>query len=188
MRRDRSLCAVLIGTLLLAATAAHATQVRPLNLEEMTERADRIFRGALVASRSGFDPALGLETTALTFEVQRGVKGPRGGRVTIRVVGGAQERLAGLPDMRPGEEVILFLYPDSRLGLTSAVGLAQGAFSVARDKAGREHATNLFGNAGLFRGLSPEASRRLGRRDGADRPGPFAADELLDAAERLGAR
>ena len=39
--------------------------------------------------------------------------------------------IPGIPSYQRGEEVVLFLHADSRLGLTSPVGLFQGVFHLA---------------------------------------------------------
>ena len=75
----------------------------------------------------------GVPTTRITFQVDEPVRGVRRGQIlTVREWGGlwqAGERY------REGERVLLFLYPSSRLGLTSPVGGARGRFRV--DRAGR---------------------------------------------------
>jgi hypothetical protein len=67
-------------------------------------------------------------TVSITFHVDKGVRGLKTGQnLTVREWAGlwaSQERY------RPGERVFLFLYPPSRLGLTSPVNGDSGRLSV----------------------------------------------------------
>ncbi len=71
--------------------------------------------------------------TQITFRVENAIRGTRSGQtVTVREwagLWGAGERY------RLGERVLLFLYPRSKLGLTSPVGGASGRYEV--DHAGQ---------------------------------------------------
>jgi hypothetical protein len=70
-------------------------------------------------------------TMRITFRVEQAVRGTQtGANITIRQWVGlwnSGERY------RVGERVVLFLYPRSKLGLTSAVGGARGRFTLTRD-------------------------------------------------------
>ncbi len=72
-----------------------------------------------------------LRSIQITFAAEQGVRGTRtGSRFTIRESSGlwsAGERY------RVGERLLLFLYPPSRLGLTSSVGRARGRFAIDRN-------------------------------------------------------
>jgi hypothetical protein len=184
---------LLLAGLLVATSLLQASQVRPVNLEEMTERAATIFAGRCIESSASVDPDLGRVVTLATFEVDRAVKGELGDTVTVKLLGGgpegggAETSIAGLPGFRPGEEVVLFLYGESRLGLSSPVGLGQGKFTVFEDKQGGRIAVNAFGNAHLTRGLSQEAQRLLApTMTGWNEPGELDPKTLLDMVEALG--
>jgi hypothetical protein len=152
----------------LALSHAEASRVRPVNVEEMTERAARIVTGRCTEVRTVADPVLGVELTEITLEVERSLKGEPAPRITFRTLGAASvdepplRGVVGMPRFRPGEKVILFLYAESRSGLTSPVGLGQGKFLVVKDKQGREVALNGAGNRVLFDRLSPQALSRVG--------------------------
>ena len=70
-------CLVTLVTVVacLLPSLSNASQVRPVNLEEMTERAETIFSGRCVQVRSMPDPQTGGTVTRATFEVHRVVKG-----------------------------------------------------------------------------------------------------------------
>jgi hypothetical protein len=134
------------------------------------------------------------------------LKGRLGERVVIRQFGtrsprpaahGARAvvaRVPAMPTYEVGQELLLFLVGDSQLGLTSPVGLGQGAFRVEDDGSGGRVAVNAFGNAGLFRGLSAAAAARALGAEGlgagesallaADK-GPVPLDPLLGLVRRL---
>ncbi len=174
------------------ALPALASQIRPLNLEELTDRADRIFSGRCVAVRVARDPELDRDVTIVTVAVTRAVKGEIHGQVVFKMLGrqevGEPEAtgVEGLPRFRRGEEVILFLYGDSPAGLTSPVGFGHGKFSVTKDKKGQRQAINAFANTLLFDRLSLGAKERLApgieRQSGRKAIPP---DALLDMVEKL---
>ena len=168
-----------------------ATQVRPLNLEQMTERAATIFTGVCTEVRVERDPNVGWVSVA-SFEVERTVKGRVARTATVRLLGGQPDleprstSIAGMPGFHRGDEVVLFLYGTSALGLTSPVGLGQGRFTVVRDKAGKKLAINAFGNDRLLDGLAPAKRERLGA-DAAPSPGAkgIEVDALLEVTTGL---
>jgi hypothetical protein len=91
-----------------------------------------IFSGTAVKVEH-FKPTGSPGITQITFRVESAIRGVRQGQVIkIREWGGlwsAGERY------RAGERVLLFLYPNSKLGLTSPVGGALGRYQV--DKTGQ---------------------------------------------------
>ena len=127
------------GLILLLPAAPQAAE-RPLppsapqmeNLHSLTRRSGYIFAGTVkavehIAPTGGH--AVGV--MRITFQVDSGIRGVRKGqKLVIR-------EWAGLWELgeryRPGERVLLFLYPPSKLGLTSPVGGAMGRFPVDRD-------------------------------------------------------
>jgi hypothetical protein len=187
----RALLFALLACTLLTFPPAYASRVRPINLEEMAQRADRIFVGRCIRVRAEVDRDLGQMVTYATFLTRRTVKGSAHGTVTIKLLGdqieddGPSRGVEGVPRFREGEEVVLFLYGDSGRGLTSPVGLGQGKFVVSRDKQGKRQAFNALGNETLLRGLSPGALKKLG--DLATRPAHEGVDPdaLLDMVQRI---
>jgi len=182
----------LLACTLLCFSLAHASRIRPINLEEMALRADRIFLGRCTGVQVERDPDLGQMVTYATFVTRRTVKGSANGKVTIKLLGdqvedgGPGRGIEGAARFREGEEVVLFLYGDSGRGLTSPVGLGQGKFVVFEDKQGKRLALNAFGNETLFRNLSPGTRRKLGDLSTRPARGGIDPDALLDMVERLG--
>lgn len=150
----------------------------------MTLRADRIFSGRCVATEVIRHPATGLRATRVTFEVERAVKGDLGATVTLTLLGRGDAARgpdpAAMPRFVPGARVVLFLYADSPLGLTSPVGFGAGSFSVVLDKEGRERAVNAVGNRNLPHGPADRSTH--GRAGEVHGPSPA---EILDAAAAL---
>ena len=133
-----------IGALLLAcASAVLAQDVEGFVVQSFAQSAARIFRGRCVEAEpvSVRVPGGVIAATRYTFEVGEGLKGVAKARRTSfvqvgRPSGGANDlgQLAGLPTYAPGSEYVLFLLPESRIGLTSPAGSAEGAFLVAGDR------------------------------------------------------
>jgi hypothetical protein len=123
---------------LIAAAAAQTPAITGLaavpNLAQLTRSAGYIFSGTVTSvARAAPETPGQIGPTRITFRVAEAVRGVRAGQI-ITV-----NEWAGLWDAgeryHPGEQVMLFLYPPSRLGLTSAVGGAQGRFGI--DSSGR---------------------------------------------------
>ena len=142
----------LLFTITIIATQAFANS-RAVNLAEMTSTAGRIVHGKVVEIREGQHPKN--EQMAVTFvkvEVTEMLKGESAREVTFMQFGSShQQYVAHLPKYSVGEEVVLFLYPESKLGLTSPVGEGQGKFVVRDDvRTGKRVLRNEQLNRSLF--------------------------------------
>jgi len=115
--------------------------------KQLSRRAGMIFAGTVLApatqpgsNGAGTTNRLVLGTAAgttpavqLSFRVDEGIAGVEKGKVlTIREWTGAQDRLR---PVSPGQHFLIFLYPPSRLGLTSPVGGSLG--QIALDASGQ---------------------------------------------------
>jgi hypothetical protein len=98
----------------------------PFSFPQMVQLAGMIFSGQVTAVGHGNGP--GPAATTVTFQVQQAIHGVAAGEtLTIREWAGlwsTGERY------RVGERVFLFLYPPSKLGLTSPVAGNIGRFAV----------------------------------------------------------
>ena len=143
MRNAAPHIAVVAATLLFGSMErVGATMVARLPLKRMAEKADRIVYATVVDVQVGRD-ASGVPATWVTLEVARTLKGRATIRLAIKQYGtstpladGTVTRVSGLPRYTVGEEIVLFLRPDSTLGFTSPVGFTQGAYRV-RQRGGR---------------------------------------------------
>lgn len=105
-----------------------------------------IFSGTVLKVEHTAQPAFpGI--TQITFKVENGIRGiHRGQNITVREWSGlwnSGERY------HTGERVLLFLYPQSKLGLTSPVGGALGRYEV-------DHAGRVMANSS---GITPKLVR-----------------------------
>ncbi len=66
-------------------------------------------------------------TVAVTFQVERALRGANAGELTIHEWAGLW---TGAPRYRPGDHLLMFFYPPSKLGLTSPVGGELGRFAI----------------------------------------------------------
>ncbi len=149
-----ALATALLALAIHAATASALTLL-PLDLGALTSGAGRIFVGHVLDVASGRD-ANGLPAVWTTFRVDEPLKGAPAQHVTVKQLGiafgGGGAAVAphpGLPAYRRGEEVLLFVHPESTLGFTSPVGLAQGCFRI-RERNGGRVAENDLGNRNLL--------------------------------------
>lgn len=183
---------------------------KQVNLAEMVEDAGFIVAGRCLEAKEGTHPQYpNIPVLYVTIEIKDILKG------NIRESGGSRARLAAprgkfsggggerqtftfmqfggsefpdLPGYQAGEELLLFLYPESRYGLTSPVGGAQGKFSVGSDpETGKRTLTNRLNNANLFRGVSA-ADLGISETEAnllARRPGEIDYDTFSSLVKRL---
>jgi hypothetical protein len=101
----------------------------PGNFRHIVRSAGVIFSGTvLTVNRVAPGSANRTGLTTITFRVENAIRGVRQGQ-TLQVLEWSGLWSAG-EHYRTGEHVLLFLYPTSRLGLTSPVGGAQGRFAI----------------------------------------------------------
>jgi hypothetical protein len=102
-------------------------------LAQLTRAAGRIFSGTVTAISPHMAAGQGIETVSITFHVDRAIRGVVTGQdLTISQWMGAW---SSGQRYRTGERLLLFLYPSSKLGLTSCVGGNLGRFTF--DSLGR---------------------------------------------------
>lgn len=185
MRRAKK--AGLTGLLLwlLAVPALlHASSVRHMNLDALTDNAGLIFRGIVTSVEPGTVSIGGTEmpTTTYRFRASEIFKGEptitKDGEqfIAVTMVGSVKEpqendgfarfnRFRDIPQLQKGAEFLLFTTVESAYGLSVTVGLQQGCFDIDGGMA-----LNRAGNVGLF-----TQTRYAGTSSG-----PIAYDELAD--------
>jgi hypothetical protein len=101
----------------------------PIGFPVLARAAGAIFSGTVSAiARRPAAHGQGVETVAITFHVENAIRGTTAGEdLTISQWIGLW---SGGQRYRVGERVLLFLYPASKLGLTSCVGGALGRFAI----------------------------------------------------------
>lgn len=161
--------ALAIALLLLLSAQAGATTLLQMNLKDLADRSDKVFRGTVLSVKTGTVEAGGGELPIVIYRlrVEETFKGTfpgdkHAGLVEIRMIGlaktavhGNQQRmglLADMPRLETGQSYVLFTTRPSAVGLSTTVGLGQGAFRLLGGGK-QEQAVNAFNNVGLNRGL-----------------------------------
>ncbi len=168
VRASISRAAVLVGiaAALMSGGVAHATTVKHFDLGQLTASAARVFRGTVVGVRPGtvFVGGGRLPTTTYRLRVIESFKGDFRvakrieyaevtmlGSLKAEVSRGGLEHFSVFPDMphlQRGQDYLLFLTAESRVALSSPVGMLQGTFHI--DTEAPSHPTaNGLRNAGL---------------------------------------
>jgi hypothetical protein len=166
----RAFSLALLAVLLVAVPASAAT-VLQMNLDGLVERSGSIYRATVVSVEPGTVSVGGgeLDTIVYGLQVVELLKGEidDGGKeapyVELTVLGDLKDEsgasgtrhLAQLPQaprLERGGEYLLFTTPASAVGLSTTVGLGQGAFKIYDGPDHEELAVNELGNLGLFSG------------------------------------
>lgn len=111
-----------------ADTHAAPILLKPI-LQPILRDSGKIFSGTVLrVEHQNTDSSIALATTSIRFRVEEAIRGVRKGEI-VEI-----KEWAGLwqngERYRPGERVLLFLYPNSKLGLTSPVGRHAGRFPM----------------------------------------------------------
>jgi hypothetical protein len=164
-----------IAAVLLAAIAAPAgaAMILKMNLAQLTDRADAIFRGEVLSVEPGKISMGGgtLPTVTYRLRVDEAFKGEFEAKenaspeIEITMLGtlkatarsGGQTRLSSalpeVPKLRVGESYVLFTTAPGASGLRAPVGLGQGSFRIYAGANKTELAVNELNNLGLFDGI-----------------------------------
>ena len=168
--KPRNLTGVLaaLASMILFASSAGATTVLEMNLAALTEGADMIFRGTVLdvsetSVQAGGGTIKAIKYTIIVDEAFKGdfplVKEQR--IAEIKMVGSLKQYhrgvrvIPGFPLLKIGSDYLLMVAPAGPIGLTSTMGLGQGAFSIFHDPNTKEEmALNDANNASLFKGMA----------------------------------
>ncbi len=125
----------------LSMIPSEATSLRVMNLADLVGHSQRIFSAVFQNVSSGFDENK-LPYTSFSFLVTDSIHGVANQQVVVIKQFGLAEpiqldngvtqlsRIAGMPRYVAGQQYLLFLNRESRLGFSSPIGLLQGAFRV----------------------------------------------------------
>ena len=154
--------------LCVVSLTATAAMVMQMGMGDLVGNADKVFRGTVLTKEPGTVLAGGgeLSTVIYTIRVDDAIKGdfgPQDKAVTLTMLGnmkadadnGNIKRLFSLninPDLRVGNDYVLFTTAPSAIGLSTTVGLDQGLFHIFNNADGNEAAANGLGNQGIFGG------------------------------------
>ena len=129
-----------------------AIVVRQINLAEMVRSSKYIFSGTCTDAEKIFDEDLQQDIYVFTFRIKQMVKGPQKETISVRVNRMLID-MKQVPGYQKGEEVVLFLYPESKSGFTTTVGIGQGKFSLRNLETGTRQVLNQNNNRNLFKGI-----------------------------------
>jgi hypothetical protein len=182
--RLRALSWMMAAMLAAIAAPAGAAMILKMNLAQLTDRADAIFRGEVLSAEPGKVSIGGgtLPTVTYRLRVDEAFKGEFEAKenaspeVEITMLGtlkaaqsGSHARLSSslpeVPKLRVGESYVLFTTAPSASGLRSPVGLGQGSFRIYAGANKTEFAVNELNNLGLFDAAGP-AQRAAQGSDG----------------------
>ena len=132
----------------------------PLNLEQITRFADRVFTGTPIKREEKLDPNTNIPVIEYTFKITEIIKDSNKkinnqNQITFR----QWKPISGDTDFNSDKKYVVFLNPDSEIGFTSPVGLWQGQFEVEEQKINGvkiEFVRNRLSNRGLSRNLKTQ--------------------------------
>src|SRR5690606_4931892 len=135
----RRLAAYLLPMLLLAGSVGAVT-LEKLSLEEMIDSSTLIVRGTIGESASSHTgPVIETQYRVNVTEI---LKGPAGASIAGNdkisvslpggVSGGLHQTFAGVPDLKSGDEYVLFLWR-AKSGRPLLVGMSQGVLRIHRE-------------------------------------------------------
>jgi len=167
---------------LLIPIQTDASLVKQFNLGEMTNNADKIFRGTVINIENGKLAVGGgeLPTITYTIRVSDTLKGDTssanekaGNVVQLKMLGSIKVpsqngmKFAGgfkTPTLKNGQEYLLFTTQPSSLGLSMTVGVDQGLFRFVYGN----RVINDVKNNGLFRNMDSDGMPQQGAVPYAD--------------------
>jgi hypothetical protein len=186
-QRRSTLLSALGGALLLALTAALpkpalASLVLAMDVDEMTNRADRVVVGEVLSVTSAWEPDHKRIFTNIEVQVAETWKGslPATGKILVQQPGGRvgdiESRVFGLAQFRPGDRAVLFLAGSERA--SAVLGLGQGARPLRFDQTSHAWMVSSGNRAAVVK------TDRQGRFVAAD-PEPASSLEALRARVQL---
>lgn len=151
----------LLLVLLSTHREASAGTALRLDVAGLVHASELVVEGRVLAAEPREEE--GLLVTEYLIEVERTHKGAHEATRAVRLPGGLRADgsgllIPGLPSLATGEEVLLFLGPESRAGARLPTGLAQGKFTLERLRDGTKRlardsrALELFDGEGFSRG------------------------------------
>jgi hypothetical protein len=166
---------LLFGLAVVGAPSLYASMVRKMDLAGLCQRADKIFRGTVVGVTPGTVSVGGGRLPTVTYRL-RVTEAFKGSYLTkddasyaeITMIAPVKRapmgdvrafsKLPDLPELHDDQEYLLISTVPSAAGLSTTVGVGQGAFKIfVLDKT--EMAVNELNNLGLYDG--PVAYSRL---------------------------
>jgi len=143
----RLLFVFVFALVVLVITQAHATTIRPMTIEQMTQAASNVVEARALNSWSAWNAQHTLIYTYTRVQVVNTLKGSAESYMLLKQIGGSAEgysqHVSGVRYLAAGEDAVLFLYQNkSEPGTHVVVGLMQGQFRASRTKSGQVLVSN----------------------------------------------
>jgi len=126
----------LLTMLVVGSLTAHASTFVAMTAEELIQQSDAIVQGQVVRLDSKWDRNGRIIVTEATIRVSDTIAGNARGQIVVQTPGGKvndyRVEALGFPQLRQGEEVILFIKDDQTLQVSRIVGHQQGHFEVVK--------------------------------------------------------
>lgn len=166
----------------LGANGAHASQVRHLDTDELTQTSNDIVIGHVESTRSYWNAAHTKILTDVGVRIERSLKGGGGETLVLTQLGGevdgVRTTVLGGPLFAPGEDVLLFVWRDPS-GRGQVNGLSQGKFEIRRDAAtGRQFVSRSLP------GLGVRDARTLALQPSGAAPSHVPLDDMILEIQR----
>jgi hypothetical protein len=151
-----------LASVLLAARQTLASTVLPLELGELSARAESIVVGTVADVTPRFNAARTLILSDVTVAVEESLAGASVSYLTVTEYGGRVGDLElvvpGLPRFERGDRVVVFVCRDA-LGLPRTCGASQGRLRVVEGADGVPHAVGMLGDGPLDEPLASLKAR-----------------------------
>jgi hypothetical protein len=155
-----------------------ATTLEQLTIDEMAQQSTAIVRARVTGSHAGrrgtniytYFQLQVLETWKSSGQSSAEVAVPGG------VVEGIRQSVSGAPELKPGQEYVMFLWT-SRSGLTQVIGLSQGLFKLSEESSA--------GGPGVAVVQRPAASELMFNRSGLPVDDHAVSMQLQDLRARV---
>jgi hypothetical protein len=178
---------LMMACLMLALSSSAYGQARSVNLAEMVKYSATIVVGKVTDVREGrHSQYQNIAVTYVTVKVETALRGTPSQSFTFMQYGGIKSRsIADAPTYRTNEEILLFLYPESKVGFTSPVGGGQGKFLIARDSKGERIIVNELNNRALLKEMLPRIKPTAANRELLNSQGPLPLGAFLALVQEL---
>jgi len=180
----------LLAVIAFSTIPLGATSLKMMNLADMVGHSKRIFSGVCQDESSGLDEN-NMPYTRYSFRVTDSIYGIADQQVVVIKQFGLVEpiqldngvtnitRIEGMPRYIPGQEYLLLLNKESRLGFSSPIGLVQGAFLVQGTGTSRT-VVNGMGNTNLLIDTSKSIQQRSQEsQQNLSQTAPLIPDEVV---------
>lgn len=151
---------VLFASVAFGTLPARATTMVPLDLRALTQRAEVVVAGRVLATRASWTSGHDAIYTDVTVHVTRVLTGPlvAGQELVVRTEGGSVDGVGmmvhGAPRFVAGEDVVLFV--QRRGAVRWVVGMSQGKLDLVGDGHGAQRLVRNLAGVDFTRAPTPD--------------------------------